>query len=93
MKLASQLKHYLKKHDITVAELGKAVKVSPKTIYSWLNGQRPRDITQVKAIANYFKVSLDELVFAETPEHSKSFEDFIDEINAGVYEVILRKKN
>lgn len=29
-------------------------------------GQKPKDIDQVKRVADYFKVSLDELVFGET---------------------------
>lgn len=76
---------------MTVSQLGRAVKISPKTIYSWMNGQNPRDITQVKAIATHFGVSLDQLLFGENPKPKIKFEDFSDEINAGIFEVILRK--
>lgn len=91
MKFPAQLRHLLKQHDMTVSQLGRAVKISPKTIYSWLSGQSPRDISQVKTLANYFSISLDELVFGEAPKTKTTFEDYREEINAGTFEVILRR--
>jgi transcriptional regulator with XRE-family HTH domain len=91
MKLATQLRYFLDQNDVTVSQLGRAVKVSPKTIYSWMSGQRPRDISQVKSIANYFEISLDQLLFGEMPNKKIKFQDFTEEINAGHFEVILRR--
>lgn len=91
MKFPAQLRQLLKQHDMTVSQLGRAVKISPKTIYSWLNGQSPRNISQVKSLANYFSISLDELLFGEVPKTKVTFEDYRDEINAGTFVVILRR--
>lgn len=95
MKLATVLKQLLKQRGMSVTELGSAVKVPPKTIYSWLNsGKSPRDIDQAKAIASYLKISLDELLYGDAPVvRPTTFEDFREEINAGTYQVILRKIN
>ena len=51
MKLDTQLKQFIKKADITVAQLARASGVSAKTIYNWLEGQAPRNIQQVKKVA------------------------------------------
>jgi hypothetical protein len=46
-------------------------------------------LEQLKKLANYFKVSIDYLCFGES--HISEFEQYKNEINAGVYEVILRR--
>ena len=92
MKLPSQLKKLLKKRDITVAQLSRSTGVNSKTIYSWIDGQSPRILSDVKKIAEYFDVSLDYLLFDETKYEKKaSISDFKDEINLGQLEIILRK--
>jgi transcriptional regulator with XRE-family HTH domain len=90
MILNQQLKHLLSTRDITVAQLSRATEVPAKTIYHWLHGQSPRNLVQVKKIADYFGVSLDFLLFGQLPpvtgiDHLKS------DILAGIFEVVLRK--
>ena len=65
-----------------------------QTIDNWLFGQEPRGFDQVKKIADYFDVSIDYLCFGES-KNKVQFREYQDEINAGVFEVILRrvKKN
>lgn len=91
MILAKQLKDLLKKNDVTVAQLARATQLSSKTIYQWLNGQKPRDLTQLKKVSDYFSVSIDFLAFGIQAKSKNDLSDFKDEINAGVFEVILRK--
>lgn len=91
MILAKQLKDLLKQKDTTIAQLARATHISSKTLYQWLNGQKPRDLNQVKKVANYFDVSLDYLAFGEISESKVGFEDYKEEINAGHFEVILRR--
>ena len=92
MKLASQLKKILKKKDLTVQQLCRAVKgVSDKKIYSWLNSQTPRNLDDVKAVADYLGVSLDYLLYDETKFEKKiSIEELKEEISLGVLELIVR---
>ncbi len=91
MKLAPQLKGLLRQRGTTVTHLAKATKIPVQTISNWLSGAKPRDFDQVKKVADYLKITLDELVYGEEPRLTTSFEDFREEINAGVFEVILRK--
>ena len=92
MKLANQLKKILKKKDLTVQQLSRAVKVSDKKIYSWLNNQNPRSLDDVKAVADYLEVSLDYLLFDETKFDKKlNIIDIKEELNIGNFEIILRK--
>jgi len=94
-----KLKYILKKliHDkgITVAHLSKATGIAGQTIHNWMLGAEPRSLTQVKKIADYFNVSLDYLCFGINSIHfqNNGFEKYVNEINAGSYEVILRKIN
>ena len=90
MKLSTTLKKLLTEHDITIAQLSRATKVPRQTLDNWLTGQEPRSLKQVKLIARFFEISLDELCFGETPKNP-SIEQFSDEINAGIFEVVLRR--
>jgi transcriptional regulator with XRE-family HTH domain len=92
MKLDKQLKTLLRENDITVAQLARKAGVSAKTIYNWLEGQNPRDIGAVKKVADHFKVTLDFICYGTEPiKTTSSFEQHLDEIHAGTYEVILRR--
>ena len=95
MKLDKQLKTLLRQSDTTVAQLARATGVSPKTVYNWLEGQKPRDIDAVKRVADHFKVTVDYLCFS-TPQPTSpgnEIERHLDEIHAGTFEVVLRRPN
>ena len=92
MILNKQLKKLLTENDTTVAQLARATKISSKTIYSWINGQSARDLDSLKNVSDHFNVSLDYLVFGiDEKNQKKTFVEFQDEINTGVFEVILRR--
>lgn len=92
MKLSSQLKKILKKNGLSVAQLSRAVKVSDKKIYSWLNNQSPRNLNDLKAVADYLEVSVDYLLFDEAKFEKKiSISDFKEEISLGLLEVIIKR--
>lgn len=92
MKLDKQLKTLLRERDITVAQLARKAGVSPKTIYNWLERQRPRDIDAVKKVADHFNVTLDFLFYGTPPPMpSNEFERHLEEVNAGLFEVVLRR--
>lgn len=91
MILAAQLKKLLKKHDLTVAKLSRATGVSQKTLHSWLDSKTPSNLDSVKKIANYFDLTLEELLFGEVPKPKNKLEEYHDEIQAGIFEVILKR--
>jgi len=91
--LKQNLKQLVKDFDITMAQLARETKIPPQTLNNWLTGVEPRSLSQVKRVADYFDISVDELCFgAKTKlEDSNSFQSYSDEINAGVFEVVLRR--
>ena len=93
MKLATQLKKLLQQNGATVTNLSKATGVATQTLHNWLSGSKPRDFDQTKKIADHFKVSLDFLIYGIETEFrtSSPLKDFDSEINAGIYEVVLRR--
>ena len=92
MKLSNQLKKLIQQSGTTITVLSKATKVPQQTIHNWISGSRPRDFDQVKKVAEHFKVTLDFLVYGiESEKTSTPFDSLREEINAGVFEVVLRR--
>ena len=61
-----------KAHHLNQSELGEAIHYSPKAISKWENGETIPDVDVMNVIAEYFGVSIDELISEEKPV-SKSF--------------------
>lgn len=91
MILAGQLKKLLKTHDLTIAKLSRATGLSQKTLRSWAEGSEPKRISEVKILARYFDMTLDQLLFGEVPKVKNKLEQYEEEIQAGIFEVILRR--
>ena len=96
MQLKANLKYLLVKHDITATKLSRLVQIPNATLSDWLSGSSPKNLVQVKKVANHFKVSIDDLVFGSVETFSKSeskskiIEKYGDEIIAGEFLVILK---
>ena len=92
MKLNKVLDNLMHTRRLKLSTLAKATGVPAQTISNWLSGQNPQNLDQVKKVANYFGVSVDHLCFGETKEmKATEIEEYQDEINAGVFEVVLRR--
>lgn len=90
-ELKDNLKHLAKEHDVTMAKLARATGIAPQTLNNWLAGQEPRSLKQVKKVSDFFEITLDELCFGAAPQNKDTIESYSDEINAGVFEVVLRR--
>jgi transcriptional regulator with XRE-family HTH domain len=90
MNLKEQLDGLLSQRHISASELSKEVDIPKSTISDWLSGTSPKNIDQVKKVADYFEVSIDYLCFGQTQNQSE-ISEYTDEINAGVFEVVLRR--
>ena len=91
LKLKDNLKKTIRSKGVTVTALSKATKVPLQTIHGWLNGSQPRSIVQVKAVCRFLEVGLDELCFGDDFQTPPVLADNMDEINAGVFEAVLRR--
>jgi transcriptional regulator with XRE-family HTH domain len=96
MELKKNLKKLINDDKITVARLSKETGVPTQTLHNWMLGAEPRSLAQVKTVADYFNVTLDALCFGENSgknisSEKNKIEQYAEEINAGIFEVVLRK--
>lgn len=92
MELKAILRKIIKEKGLTVVAVSKASKVPVQTLHGWLHGSDPKNIRQLKAVADFLGVDLDYLCFGIRPKsESEKIEMFEDEINAGIFEVVLRR--
>lgn len=86
------LKGELDRRGMGVPTLAKRTGISRQTISNWVEGQKPQNIEQVKVVAMYLEMTVDELCFGHKVNPASSMiEVHKDEINAGVFEVVLRR--
>lgn len=94
LELHKNLKNLLDKRGMTPSQLSRATKVPNSTIQNWLTGLEPRNLIQLKKVADFFDISVDLLVYGgkkETKRDRSAISEFADEINAGTFEVVLRR--
>ncbi len=88
------LRSKLNENGISISALARSTGISRKTLENWLDGRRPQNIEQVKRVADFFALSVDEICFGPSIRRTESrteLEQYRDEINAGVFEVVLRR--
>ncbi len=90
MQLSKRLRELMRQHDLTVARLSKRTLIPVNTLHNWLSGQPPRNITQVKSVADFLNVSVDFLVFGK--ELSLEPHTLPDLIKSGQFEIVLRAR-
>ena len=91
MELAKILKELSDERGITISTLSKRTGVAQQTLHNWISGVEPKSFAQVKKVADFFEVSLDYLCFGKEVKKPDDITSYKDEINAGVFEVVLRR--
>ncbi len=92
MELKTVLRKLIKEKGLTIAGLSRSTKVPVQTLHGWLHGSEPKSIRQLKTIADHLGVDLDYLCFGiKSRSDSIKIEKFENEINAGIFEVVLRR--
>ena len=77
IKLNENIKKYRQKKDMTQSQLATVFGVSEQAVSRWENGNTYPDITLLPAIADYFDISLDELMGMENYKDEKETEKII----------------
>jgi transcriptional regulator with XRE-family HTH domain len=88
MELKKTLRDLLNQNNMKVAEVARATKVPVQSLHNWLGGMSPRNLDHVAKVASHFGVTIDFLITGTKKEVIKEYED---EINAGLFEVVLRR--
>ena len=92
MKLSTNLKALMTRERLSLVELAKISKVPKQTLHNWLCGAEPKSLDQVRAVCLIFNLTIEELCYGEHVSKSdNSLSEFEEEINAGVFEVVLRR--
>lgn len=96
MNLKNQLKTYLDYRGISAAELSRKSGVSKQVLSLWSGGAKPKNIEQVKKVADCLGVTLDYLLFGEgvdqTSERVTELDALLgDEWLTGQFEIKIRR--
>lgn len=97
MNLKNQLRTYLEHHGLTASQLSRKTGVPNATVADWLSGRKPRNLDQVRKVAEAFGTSIDHLVYGDGVEEKKQdqildLEELMgDRWLSGVFELRLRR--
>jgi len=96
MKLKSQLKFYLSLREMSASQLARKAQVPKQSLSGWLGGSNPRDVKQVKRVADALGVSVDNLLFGEGRDETADRVTQLDALMgdgwvSGIFEVRLRR--
>lgn len=86
----------MESEGITLSALSKATGVPKQTIHNWLCGTEPKTLDHVRAVAKYFRLTIEGLCYGDAEKSGKKalmnpIIEHEEEIRAGVFEVILRR--
>ena len=65
MNLKKQLRFYLHLNEMSASQLAKKSGVPKQSLSGWLSGNTPRDVRQIKRVADVFCTSVDNLLFGD----------------------------
>ena len=96
MNIKKQLKYYLDRNDLTASQLARKANVPKQSLSGWLAGSNPRDVKQVKRVADVLNTTLDNLLFGEGSEAQVQKPVDLgalvgDEWFSGVFEMKIRR--
>lgn len=93
MRLKTNLEYLMKVEDVTVVKLASRSGIPKQTVHNWLCGASPRSMDQLRKLAVYFKLTVDELCFEDLSLTQIREENPITvygkEIRAGLFQVVL----
>lgn len=65
MMLKKNLDYFLKKSGISASKLAVKISVPKTTVNNWTAGVAPRDLNQLKKLADFMQTTIDALVFTD----------------------------
>jgi ribosome-binding protein aMBF1 (putative translation factor) len=72
MKISANLKEYLEREGVSIHDLSRKVSIPVSTLHGWINGAAPKSLSEVKKVAMFLNLTMDELCFNEKPNDHKN---------------------
>lgn len=93
MNFKSQLEYYLAAHFMNPSQLSRLAQVPRQNVSNWLMNQKPKDVDQVKRVADVFQVSIDHLLFgdAKSTKATQDPELELERFMNGRFEIRIKK--
>jgi transcriptional regulator with XRE-family HTH domain len=96
MNLKYQLRYFLDQREMSASQLAKKAKIPKQSLSGWLSGSNPRDVRQVKKVADVLGVSVDHLLFGHGTDLGKQRVTELEALLgndwiAGLFEVRFRR--
>lgn len=95
MTLKDQLQFYIRKSGMSASALARKASVPKQSLSGWMAGSMPRDIRQLKRVADALAIPLDHLVFGngdhEQFKQTDSEAVLGDRWVSGIFEVKFRR--
>ena len=96
MNLKNQLRHFLDEREMSASQLAKKAKIPKQSLSGWLSGSNPRDVRQVKKVADALGVSVDHLLFGNGTDLGKQRVTELEALLgegwiAGLFEIRFRR--
>ena len=88
IRLAENLKKLMQAKRETIASTAKQVKMNKSSLHNYCNGVIPKNLMVLKALAEFFDVSLGELVFGRPTDSTSLYSQIGIE---GRFEVTIRR--
>jgi len=73
IKIREVIKAKVYELRIPLKELSRRTRIPYSTLFSWSEGRPPKDLVKAKRLAEYFQMSLDELLFGKSTRNSEYF--------------------
>lgn len=89
--LSRNLQFLMKENKISLSELAKETGTKPTTLHGYIHGIQPQSLTIIKQIADFFNLSIDQLIFGERNKAQKSPNSSLI-APEGKYQIIIEVK-
>ncbi len=93
IKIGKILPMLMKRHGFTFKKLSEASGISSSTLKDWATGIEPKSPKAVRVVARILGVHSEYLIFGEEEKKTAAnpINELSEEINAGIFEVVLRR--
>ncbi|MFZ4402474.1 MAG: helix-turn-helix domain-containing protein [Pseudobdellovibrionaceae bacterium] len=94
IKIGKVLKRLIEQNHKTLKAVSHETKIPYSTLHTWLENRKPRDILKVKQLAEYFGITLHQLLFDRSEYQDEKLTvqmPIQQEILNGVFEMTIKR--